>query len=90
MRRGRLGTGRFRPAANNPSRRVSRSFLELPLQRAESGVFHVLDDELVLAPRLVQPDRPRTSTFWPSCAVNAHSIFRCGTWRSALRACILQ
>ena len=30
--------------------------LELPLQGSEAGVFHVIDDELVLAARLVQPD----------------------------------
>ena len=31
-------------------------FLELPLQRTQAGVFHVIDDELVLAAGLVQPD----------------------------------
>ena len=30
--------------------------LELPFQGAQAGVFHVIDDELVLAARLVQPD----------------------------------
>ena len=37
----------------------------------------MVDDELVLAARLVQPDVARTSTFWPSRAVKAHSMFRC-------------
>jgi len=52
-------------------------FLELPPQGSEPGVLHMVDDELVFAPRLVQPMRARTNTFWPSLAVKAHNIFRC-------------
>ena len=57
IRLGRVGRGRLRSAANNPSAAsLGAQFLELTLQGAEAGVLHVIDDELEFAARLVQPD----------------------------------
>ena len=57
IRRGRRGSGRLRSRANSPSAASLRlQLLELAVQRAYAGVLHVIDDELVVAARLVQAD----------------------------------
>ncbi len=45
------------PAANRPSAvEFCAQFLELPLQGPQPGILHVIDDELIFAARLVEPD----------------------------------
>ena len=56
----RVGKGGQRPFALHGEQafggKLCAQFLELALERAEARILHVVDDELVFAARLVQPD----------------------------------
>jgi hypothetical protein len=84
MRFGSAGNGRLRSAANKAlGGEPLRELLELALQGAEAGILHVIDDELVFAARLVQPDARPHQHLLAVAAVNVHSMFRCRNMRSA-------
>ncbi len=57
MRLGSLGRATLALGREQPfGGEFGAQLLELPLQGAEAGVLHVIDDELVFAARLVQAD----------------------------------
>jgi hypothetical protein len=59
IRRGSFGSARFRPAANNPSASsLLLQLLERQLQRPLPERLNRLDDQLILAPRLVHLHPP--------------------------------
>ena len=55
MRFGRAGKDRLRSGSEQAfGGQPGAQFLELPLQRTEARILHVIDDELVFAARLIE------------------------------------
>ena len=66
MRRGIAGSGRLRAGSNRPSRcELFLQLVELAAQRACAGFLQLLDDQLVVAARLVQAHAGRGPA--PAC-----------------------
>jgi hypothetical protein len=92
MRMGATGSRRLCSAANNPLRGQPRlEFLEGTLERAQARILDVIDEQLVVAARLVETDSPARDDTLPIARLEAREHVALSEHRAAqLRIAILQ